>query len=336
MISPDERTAIRASWVLATAAALAVLHLHLLPALLAGLLVYELVHLLTPYLEKRIFSKRGRVAAVAILGALIVALAAAAITGAVVFFRSDAGNLSGLFGKMAQIIENSRASLPDWLNDLLPPNGFDPQMATVQWLREHAAELRQVGKEAGLAFAHIIVGMVIGAMLATREVYHATPAGPLATSLVERATRLGDAFRNIVFAQLRISAINTVFTAIYLAVVLPLFGVHLPFTKTLIAVTFIAGLLPVIGNLISNSVIVVVSLAHSPQIAAASLAFLVIVHKFEYFLNARIVGRRINARAWEILTAMVVMEAAFGIAGLIAAPIFYAWLKSELKASGMV
>ncbi|MCK7494761.1 MAG: hypothetical protein MZW92_29275 [Comamonadaceae bacterium] len=42
---------------------------------------------------------------------------------------------------------------------------------------------------------------------------------------------------------------------------------QLPLTKTLIAVTFFAGLLPVIGNLISNTVIVVVSLAHSPQVA---------------------------------------------------------------------
>jgi len=41
-----------------------------------------------------------------------------------------------------------------------------------------------------------------------------------------------------------------------LAGVLPLLGIHLPFVKTMIAVTFLAGLLPVIGNLISNTVIV--------------------------------------------------------------------------------
>ena len=49
-----------------------------------------------------------------------------------------------------------------------------------------------------------------------------------------RASRLGDSFRNVVFAQVRISALNTIFTAIYLVVVLPLFGVHLPLAKTLI------------------------------------------------------------------------------------------------------
>jgi predicted PurR-regulated permease PerM len=33
---------------------------------------------------------------------------------------------------------------------------------------------------------------------------------------------------------------------------------------------------------------------------------------------------------------MLVMEAAFGLAGLIAAPIYYAYLKSELETEGMI
>jgi predicted PurR-regulated permease PerM len=126
-------------------------------------------------------------------------------------------------------------------------------------------------------------------------------------------------------------------TALYLAVVLlPLLGIHLPLTKTMIVLTFVVGLLPVIGNLLSNTVIVIVSLAHSPQTAMSSLAFLVVVHKFEYFLNARIVGARISAQSWELLLAMVVMEAAFGLPGVIAAPIYYAWLKQELMDAGLV
>jgi predicted PurR-regulated permease PerM len=48
------------------------------------------------------------------------------------------------------------------------------------------------------------------------------------------------------------------------------------------------------------------------------------------------VGTRIEARAWELLLAMLLMEAAFGVAGLIAAPIYYAYLKDELMAKGWV
>jgi predicted PurR-regulated permease PerM len=101
-------------------------------------------------------------------------------------------------------------------------------------------------------------------------------------------------------------------------------------------VTFFGGLLPVFGNLISNTVIVVVSLSQGFFVALGSLAFLIVIHKLEYFLNARIVGAEIKASAWELLCAMLVMEAAFGVHGLIAAPIFYAYAKAELRQLGLV
>jgi hypothetical protein len=78
--------------------------------------------------------------------------------------------------------------------------------------------------------------------------------------------------------------------------------VQLPLAKTLIALRFLTGLLPVIGNLISNTVITIVGLSLSISVAASALVFLVIIHKLEYFLNARIVGSRINARATALVT----------------------------------
>ena len=108
---------------------------------------------------------------------------------------------------------------------------------------------------------------------------------------------------------------------------------HVPHIKSLIIQTWqrLKGFV-----LRAGKVIVIVSMAHSPQVAFSSLGFLVVIHKLEYFLNARIVGGQINARAWELLTAMLVMESAFGIAGLVAAPIAYAWLKDELGALGLI
>jgi predicted PurR-regulated permease PerM len=326
----------QASWLLAALALILVLELHLLPALLAGLLVYELVHLTAPLLESRLSGLRAKQAAVIFLAAIVVGATVVGTALTIGFFRGDSGSLAALAQKMAEILENSRQSLPDWLIGALPDSVEGIKTAVVQWLREHAGQVQTVGKEAGLVMAHVLVGLIIGAMLALREVCGPQAMQPLAEALTERARRLADAFRRIVFAQVRISAINTVFTALYLAVVLPLFGIHLPLTKTMIALTFIAGLLPVIGNLISNTVIVIVSLAHSPQIAMASLGFLVVVHKFEYLLNARIVGARISAQSWELLLAMLVMEAAFGLPGVIAAPVYYAYLKQELIDAGLV
>ena len=334
--TPSPARADVASWLLAAAALVAILKLHLLSALFAGLLVYELVHVLAPLLQRRLFSERSRLAAVVVLSVAVVGILGAALFGAIAFFRSDAGSLSALLQHMADIIDGARDSLPQWAVERLPADVTELRMALAQWLRAHAPQLQLWGTTAGRVSLHLVVGMIIGAMVSLREAAPSPSRGPLGIALEARALRLGDAFRRVVFAQGRIAAINTVLTAIYLLAVLPAFGIRLPLTGTLIGVTLVAGLLPVVGNVISNSIIVVVSLAHSPQLALASLGYLVLVHKFEYFLNARIVGSRIDARAWELLVAMLVMEAAFGIAGAIAAPVYYAYLKHELVERGLV
>lgn len=324
-----------ASWILAALAMLFSLRLHLLPALIAGLLVYELVHVLAPLFARHTTTRRAKAAAIVVVSLFVVGIVSAASFGIVVFMKGEGGSLSALLAKMADIIEDSRSTLPAWVVEFLPSNAQGVRDTLSQWLREHASELQSIGKDTGHALAQVLIGMVIGAMVSLRDALGDAERAPLARALAERIFRLGEAFRRIVFAQVRISALNTFFTAIYLVGVLPFFGV-LPLTKTMIVVTFLAGLLPVVGNLISNSVIVIVSMAHSPQVAFSSLGFLVVIHKLEYFLNARIVGGQINARAWELLTAMLVMESAFGIAGLVAAPIAYAWLKDELGALGLI
>jgi predicted PurR-regulated permease PerM len=184
--------------------------------------------------------------------------------------------------------------------------------------------------------AHLLIGMIIGAMVALRDTANKIHLLPLAAALHERAEKLCRSFQRIVFAQVRIAAINAALTAIYLLIVLPLLGIHLPLRKSMIAITFIAGMLPVVGNLISNTVLVVVALSHSLEVALASLIYLMLIHKLEYFLNARIIGSHIEARAWELLTAMLVMETVFGLPGVAAAPVLYAYLKTELRDKKLV
>jgi predicted PurR-regulated permease PerM len=320
-----------ASWILAGATLVIVLQIHVLPALLGGLLVYQLVHVLAPRLKAGTFTDTtGRTIAVAVVGGIVVLALSLAIIGLVGFFRSEAGSLPALVERMASILESARDSLPAWVAAKIPVNTEELQIEIVQWLRDHAVELRFAGSQIGRGLVQVLIGMIIGALIALDAARPDGKGRPLAIALTGRVSRLAEAFRRIVFAQIRISALNTTLTTIYLTVVLPSFGVHLPFTKTMIAITFIVGLMPVIGNLVSNTVIVIVSLSASLFIAIASLVFLVIIHKLEYFINARIVGSSIHAHAWELLIAMLVMEAAFGIGGLVAAPVYYAYLKLEL------
>ena len=325
-----------AAWILIGMAMLFVLQLHLLPALLAGLLVYELILMLTPHIARRLPGTRAKLIAIALLAVIIVGLLSLAGAGLVAFFRSESGSLTVLLAKMAQIIEDSRKILPGWIIERLPADAMTFKEVATTWLREHADDLQVVGKEAGRVTAHVLIGMIVGGMVALREATKDDHYKPFARALAQRAWLFGSAFRRVVFAQVRIAAINAFFTGIYLAIILPLLGVNLPLIKTLIAITFVVGLIPVAGNLISNTIIVIVSLSQSLNVAIGSLAYLVLIHKFEYFLNARIVGGQIRANAWELLIAMIMMEAAFGIAGIDAAPIYYAYIKSELRVHEVV
>jgi predicted PurR-regulated permease PerM len=318
-----------ASYILAALALFIIVKFGLLVALFAGLLVYSLVNLLEPAIEKR-YSSKSRAIAVVLLSSLIILALCSAIWGILVFLKSDAGNLQNLLQKLADIIEASRSQLPAWLSTYLPEGVEALHELVTNWLREHASEAKGLGQEAGHVIVQLVLGMIIGSMVALQDATTENIYRPFAKALLDRIGNLNLMFSKIVFAKVRISLINTAFTAIYLIVILPLAGVHLPLTKSMIAITFLAGLIPVVGNIVSNTVIVIVGLSHSLHIAVASLVFMVVIHKLEYFLNARIIGSQINARAWEMLTAILVMETLFGMPGLVAAPVFYAYLKKEL------
>ena len=326
-----------ATWAVSALALLLVIELHLLPALLAGLLVFELVDVLTPWLRSRALGRDGpRLLAVTLIATIVIAALASGVLGLIAFLRNSGESLPLLMQKMAQIIEDARTRLPEGLLSYVPEDADTLRQTLVDWLRSHAGSLQLAGRDLGRSLVHILMGMIVGALLSLQKAAQRGEAKPLGERIMRQAERLASAFRRVVFAQFWISSINTAFTWAYLGLALPLLGVHLPLTKTLVAITFVAGLLPILGNLISNTVIIVVSLSKGLPVAVGSFVYLVVIHKLEYFLNARIIGSNIKARAWELLIAMLVMEAAFGVPGLIAAPIFYAYFKEELRGKALV
>ena len=131
-------------------------------------------------------------------------------------------------------------------------------------------------------------------------------------------------FATVMGAQITISLINTLLTAIFL------FTVHMPHAPLLIAVTFLCGLVPIVGNLISNTIIVFVALTVSLKMAISALVFLVVIHKLEYLLNSKIIGDRIRNPVWLTLIALILGERLMGIPGLILAPVVLNYLRVEM------
>jgi predicted PurR-regulated permease PerM len=145
----------------------------------------------------------------------------------------------------------------------------------------------------------------------------------IGAELLTRFRTFYGSFSTVMGAQLLISLINTVLTAIFLLVA------GFPFASVIIVLTFLCGLLPVIGNLISNTLIACVALTVSPKLAVTALAFLVVIHKLEYFLNSKIVGSRIKNPMWLTLVGLLLGEKLMGIPGMILAPVVLHYIKVE-------
>jgi predicted PurR-regulated permease PerM len=268
---------------------------------------------------------------VAALPILLIALAVPRTRGLIL----DAPNqYRELMDYMAKTVLELRQKLPPNIAAQLPDGADDLQRVIARYLATQSGALAHTGRTwlRGLTFAY--VGLLVGILAAVRPAAGYLP--PLTAQLHLRARRFGETFRQIVVAQFWISLINTSLTAIFLLVVLPLWDVHLPYAVLLLLLTFVAGLIPIIGNLLCNTVLTLVGLSISLPVALACLAFLILIHKAEYFVNAKIIGSRTHMGVWELLAVMFVMEAVFGPAGLVAAPLFYAYAKKELQAAGWV
>jgi|SRR5690606_33768345 len=306
----------------------AMLKLGLIVVLYAGMLTYALVMKLSMHWVGRgARNRQSRWLAVVLVA--VVVCAALVLSGFALHLSLRSGvDVQQLVLQMSDILESARSWLPAIISEKLPQQE-DLLASAGALLRSHAADIGTIGLGALKNIGYALIGILLGSMFAVGIAAQTANLGPVSRLLVQQINAVEDAFWRVISAQVRISALNTAITAIYLLIVLPAFGVHLPLTKTLIAVTFIAGLLPVVGNLISNTAITVISLSHSLGVAAGSLAFLVVIHKLEYFINARFVGVQINARPAELLVVMLLMERLLGPAGIVAAPVLYAWLKSE-------
>ena len=219
----------------------------------------------------------------------------------------------------------------------LPFTDFDSlRDAVVDQLKQEAHYLESVAHFAGHTFTAIVLsvlGIVIAASLFLTGGFipHSDADGARKNLHVactdEIAARFWDFYRSfstVMGAQIAISIINTVLTGVFLL------SVRLPHAPLLIAITFLCGLVPIAGNLVSNTIITFVALSVSLKLAVASLVFLILIHKLEYFLNSTIIGQRIHNPVWLTLIALIIGERLMGIPGLVLAPVVLNYLRVEM------
>jgi len=202
--------------------------------------------------------------------------------------------------------------------------------------RERFANIGHYARDVAFLLLYLLIGVVVavsiflGARLQVDNDPHARRDSLYAVTAREIATRFLTFYRSfavVMGAQILISLVNTLLTAVFL------FWAGFPYATVLVACTFLCGLLPIIGNILSNTLITGVAFTLSPKMALVALVFLVSIHKLEYFLNSKIIGHRIKNPMWLTLLGLLIGEKLLGIPGMILAPVVLHYIKVEASQS---
>ena len=201
--------------------------------------------------------------------------------------------------------------------------------------REGFAIVGRYATVASFQFVLVVAGLVVPVSVFLGSGWTANndaPGAPdsfysaVTRELTARFKTLYASFAKVMGAQIVISAINAGLTGAFLLLN------SYPYAGLLTTLVFLCGLLPIVGNLISNAVIVGVGFTLSSRTGVYALVFLVVIHKLEYFLNSKIVGRRINSPMWLTLIGLLVGERLMGIPGMILAPVVLHFINVEASA----
>ena len=133
-------------------------------------------------------------------------------------------------------------------------------------------------------------------------------------------------FKRVMGGQVIIATINTVISSVVIL------ALGLPHPLVLIFVVFFCGLFPVVGNLVSNTVLCLSAFVSTGLWGTGvCLILLITVHKLEYFLNSRIIGGLVRLPMTISLASLIFCEVLFGIPGLILAIPLTLFMRHELE-----
>jgi len=310
----------KASYLLVLLLFVAMAWLHLGPVFLAGILSFMILNVTYRLLARRLPPALSRWLAL-------------------VIFLVAAIGVSGMF---ARFIRQTIHTLPQIASTAIPKiivlaesYGIDLPFENVYELREVViTEIKDnansITKASGLltiGFLHLLIAILV-AILAffsdPQEDYAPNLFDALRRECNARLKTLMGGLEKVLGIQVAISAAYTAVTLVFLLV--------MGFSNVvfLTVATFLFGVLPIIGNIISNTIIVAAGLTMSTRHAFFAMIFLILIHKSGYFCYGRVLGSSMKVPMWQTLLAILIGEIVLGVPGIILAPTLLHYAKEEL------
>jgi predicted PurR-regulated permease PerM len=227
-------------------------------------------------------------------------------------------------GRVAKVVMETRATLPQRLASIKENELFlaikdhlPDADSLVERASHYGEELARFSAELG----HLAISFVIGLILAiifffdkdrVLEFRNALPKTSIFSTLLRWFEYVAEAVSLMVQVQLIVALCNALLT---LPVLLMLSVPHVP---ALLLLIFFAGLIPVVGNLISGAVLILVSFqARGIPGVVIFVGLTFVLHKIEsYYLNPRLTSRHVKLPNFLLIISLVAWEHLLGIPGL--------------------
>ncbi len=305
-----------------------VLIFKVVPGILAGLLAYVLT---TSIMHKMKWQTPNNPLKEKVVG-IIVGLLSFAFLGTIGFFIAkylSGENMMGLIATIAETLSKGKEFFPSGISQNIPDTVEEIKYSAMEVAKSHFNSIANMGRAVLYELLLVVIGWLIGILIACKRSDRTQTE--FSQKWNDLWNKLGSAFKFVVFAQVKVAAFNSLFMAIFLFVVCPIFNWEIPYSKLLVLITFLCGLLPIIGNLISNTVSFLLAMTVSMPAAIAALCMLVAIHKLEYLIISKSLGADIDSDIWELLIVLFAFEIIFGVAGMVFSPILYAFFKKEMR-----
>ncbi len=187
----------------------------------------------------------------------------------------------------------------------------------VESASHYASDALHVLAAVGHLVLHALIGLILALVFLLEEhelvAWRKTvdPRSLLGT-LVRWSTHVADAVSVTVQLQMVVAACNTALT-------LPLlFWIGVPHKIALMLLIFVSALVPVVGNLVSGTVLTLLAYQHQGWVGVGVfVALTFVLHKLEaYYLNPRLTSRHVHLPGFLLVMSLLAWEHLVGFAGL--------------------
>jgi predicted PurR-regulated permease PerM len=187
----------------------------------------------------------------------------------------------------------------------------------IQSAEHHSGDFAKSAAAIGRAFLSAVIGLILAIVYfldqeRIRGFSESLSPDSLLGTLVRWCEHLAEAVSLTVQLQVIVAACNAVLTLPVLMVL----GV--PNVMGLMVLIFVTGLIPVVGNLISGAVLVVLAYQVKGWFGVGFfVALTFVLHKIEaYYLNPRLTARHVALPGFLLILSLIAWEHVLGFAGL--------------------